>query len=63
MRKFLLFGFSLVAGVVLVNSCNKDNENPFVPRPVENAFEDAVPTGYYSYAEITVPAGTESVFI
>ena len=63
MRKFLLFGFSLVAGVVLVNSCNKDNENPFVPKPVENVFEDAVPTGYYSYAEITVPAGTESVYI
>ena len=56
-------GFCLVAAVALMSSCNKQGWDPNVPQPVENAFEGAVPTGYYSYAEISVPAGTETVFI
>lgn len=57
-------GLSLVAAVALLSSCNKKNhEDPYVPQPVENAFEGAVPTGYYGYAEISVPAGTETVYI
>ncbi len=64
MRKFLLMGLPLVAAMALMSSCNKKNqEEPYVPQPVENAFEGAVPTGYYGYAEISVPAGTETVFI
>ena len=57
-------GLSLVAAMALLSSCNKKNhEDPYVPESVENAFDGAVPTGYYGYAEISVPAGTETVYI
>ena len=63
MRKIVM-GLSLFAAVALMSSCNKKNhEEPYVPQPVENAFEGAVPTGYYGYAEISVPAGTDVVYI
>ena len=63
MRKTVVIGFCLVVVAALMSSCNKDWENSKVPQPVENAFEGAVPTGYYSYAEMTVPAGTKTVYI
>jgi len=63
MKRIVVIGFSLVAAVALLSSCNKNNKDPFVPQPVENAFEGAVPTGYYSYAEMSVPAGTKTVYI
>ena len=64
MKNVVVLGLSLVAAMALLSSCNKKNhEDPYVPEPVENAFEGAVPTGYYGYAEISVPAGTETVYI
>lgn len=64
MKNVVVMGLSLVAAMALLSSCNKKNhEDPYVPQPVENAFEGAVPTGYYGYAEISVPAGTETVYI
>ena len=63
MKRNVVIGLCLVATVALLSSCNKNNKDPYVPQPVENAFEGAVPTGYYGYAEISVPAGTETVYI
>ncbi|MBR0287169.1 MAG: DUF4842 domain-containing protein [Bacteroidales bacterium] len=62
MRKFLLISSSVLAMAMLASSCNKGPE-PYVPQPVEDAFADAIPTGYYSYAEISVPAGTQTVYV
>lgn len=51
MKNVVVMGLSLVAAMALLSSCNKKNhEDPYVPQPVENAFEGAVPTGYYGYA-------------
>ena len=63
MRKTVFPVLSLLVGAALLGSCNKDGGNPNVPRPVVNVFEDAVADGYYNYAEISVPAGTEMVYI
>jgi len=49
-----------------MTSCKKDNdspETPYVPEEVRDLFGGATPTGYYSYAEMSVPAGTEVVYI
>ena len=62
MKKFVLMGSVFLMALVAMTSCNKDNYNE--PKPVEgNVFADAVPTGYYNYAEISVPAATDKVYI
>lgn len=65
MRKFLLLGFSLVATVALISSCDKENsKNPEGDLPIQgDVFEKAVPTGYYATAKVSVPAATEEVYI
>lgn len=63
MKKCLVIVFSLVAAVAVMSSCTKDFERYNELIPVENPFEDAVPTGYYSYAQISVPAATDMVYI
>jgi len=63
MKKFLVIGFSMVAAVTLLNSCNKEPDHSDELIPVENPFENATPEQYYGYAEISVPAATEKVYI
>ncbi len=66
MRKFLLSGLSLLCAILAMTSCKKDNDSPqapYVPEEVRDLFGGATPTGYYSYAEMSVPAGTEVVYI
>lgn len=66
MRKFLLSGLSLLCAIFAMTSCKKDNDSPqapYVPEEVRDLFGGATPTGYYSYAEMSVPAGTEVVYI
>ena len=43
-------------------SCQKEN-NPVTPFDPGTALDGAVPTGYYGYAEISVPCGTDKVYI
>ena len=65
MRKFLLSGLSLLCAILAMTSCKKDNDSPqapYVPEEVRDLFGGATPTGYYSYAEMSVPAGTEVVY-
>ena len=60
MRKFLLSGLSLLCTILAMTSCKKDNDSPqapYVPEEVRDLFGGATPTGYYSYAEMSVPAG------
>jgi hypothetical protein len=61
MKNVVLMGSSLLIALVAMTSCGKENYNR--PVPAENVFEGAVPTGYYSYAEMSVPAATDKVFI
>lgn len=66
MRKFLLIGLSLLCAILAMTSCKKtveSPETPYVPEEVRDLFGGATPTGYYSYAEMSVPAGTEVVYI
>lgn len=66
MRKFLLSGLSLLCAILAMTSCKKDNDSPqapYVPEEVRDLFGGATPTGYYSYAEMSVPVGTEVVYI
>lgn len=66
MRKFLLSGLSLLCAILAMTSCKKDNDSPaapYVPEEVKDLFGGATPAGYYSYAEMSVPAGTEVVYI
>ena len=66
MRKFLLSGLSVLCAIFAMTSCEKDiksPETPYVPEEVRDLFDGATPTGYYSYAEMSVPAGTEVVYI
>ena len=63
MKKVVLLSCSLLVALVAMTSCNKDYEQYVEPKVVENPFEGAVPTGYYSYAEISVPAATNVVYI
>ena len=66
MRKFLLSGLSLLCAILAMTSCKKDNDSPqtpYVSEEVRDLFGGATPTGYYSYAEMSVPAGTEVVYI
>lgn len=66
MRKFLLSGLSLLCAILAMTSCKKtveSPETPYVPEEVRDLFGGATPTGYYSYAEMSVPAGTEVVYI
>lgn len=66
MRKFLLSGLSLLCAILAMTSCKKDNDSPqapYVPEEVRDLFGGATPAGYYSYAEMSVPAGTEVVYI
>ena len=62
MKKFL-FLFAVVAAAAFAVSCEKEGEHQDGPQTVENVFEGAVPTGYFGYAEVSVPAGTETVYI
>ena len=63
MKKFLLVGCSVLVALVATTSCNKDYEHYVEPQKVDNPFSGAVPTGYYSYAEISVPAATDVVYV
>ena len=63
MKKFVLMGCSALFALVAMTSCDKDYEHYVEPQPAEDPFSGAVPTGYYSYAEISVPAATEVVYI
>lgn len=63
MKKLVLLSSSLLVAFVAMTSCNKDYENYVTPKEVDNPFEGAVPTGYYSYAEISVPAATDMVYV
>ena len=66
MSKFLLSGLSLLCAILAMTSCKKDNDSPqapYVPEEVRDLFGGATPAGYYSYAEMSVPAGTEVVYI
>lgn len=66
MRKFLLSGLSLLCAILAMTSCKKDNDSPqapYVSEEVRDLFGGATPSGYYSYAEMSVPAGTEVVYI
>lgn len=66
MRKFLLSGLSLLCAILAMTSCKKDNDSPqapYVSEEVRDLFGGATPAGYYSYAEMSVPAGTEVVYI
>ncbi len=66
MRKFLLSGLSLLCAILAMTSCKKDNDSPaapYVPEEVKDLFGGATPAAYYSYAEMSVPAGTEVVYI
>ena len=66
MRKFLLSGLSLLCAILAMTSCKKDNDSPaapYVPEEVKDLFGGATPAGYYSYAEMSVPAGTDVVYI
>ena len=62
MKKFL-FLFAVVAAAAFAVSCEKEGEHQDGPQTVENVFDGAVPTGYFGYAEVSVPAGTETVYI
>ena len=62
MKKFL-FLFAVVAAAAFAVSCEKEGGHQDGPQTVENVFEGAVPTGYFGYAEVSVPAGTETVYI
>ena len=63
MKKVVLLSTSLLVALVAMTSCNKDYENYVTPKEVDNPFEGVVPTGYYSYAEISVPAATDVVYV
>ena len=66
MRKILFSGLSLLCAILAMTSCKKTvetPETPYVPEEVRDLFGGATPTGYYSYAEMSVPAGTEVVYI
>ena len=64
MRKILLYMSLGLITAALALSCKK---TPAVELdqyvPVENLFDDAVPSGYYGYAQISVPAATRQVYI
>ena len=63
MKKVVLLSCSFLVALVAMTSCGKDYEHYVEPREVEDPFSGAVPTGYYSYAEISVPAATDVVYI
>ena len=63
MKKVVLFSCSVLLAVVAMTSCNKDYERYVEPIPVDDPFSGSVPTGYFSYAEISVPAATDMVYI
>ena len=66
MRKFLFSSLSVLCAILMVTSCKKDNdspETPYIPEEVRDLFGGATPTAYYSYAEMSVPAATEEVYI
>ncbi len=63
MKKIVLMTCSVLAAIVAMTSCNKDYEHYVEPREVDDPFEGVVPTGYYSYAEISVPAATDVVYV
>ena len=63
MKKIVLMACSVLAPIVAMTSCNKDYEHYVEPREVDDPFEGVVPTGYYSYAEISVPAATDVVYV
>lgn len=63
MKKVILLSCSALVALVAMTSCNKDNYNNG-PQPVKgNIFDGAVATGYYGYAQMSVPAGTDKVYI
>lgn len=63
MKKFVLMGSVFLMALVAMTSCNKEGYNND-PQPIKgDAFAGAVPTGYYGYAEISVPAATDKVYI
>ena len=66
MRKFLFSSLSVLCAIFAMTSCDKaveSPETPYVPEEVRDLFGGATPTGYYSYAEMSVPAATEVVYI
>ena len=64
MKKLLVVGFSFVAAMALLGSCNKGEVPvPTEPQSLDNLLDGAVPTGYYGYAEVSVPVGTNTVYI
>jgi len=63
MKKVIMIPLTVLAVAAMVISCEKEAPSPYVPQAVENAFEDVIPTGYYSYAQMSVPVGTDVVYI
>jgi hypothetical protein len=63
MKKVVLMTCSVLVAIVAMTSCNKDYEHYVEPQKVDNPFSGAVPTGYYNYAEISVPAATDKVYV
>lgn len=56
--------FSVLAAAALMSSCDKENHGEDGPVPFDgNVFEGAEVTGYYGLAEMSVPAGTDVVYI
>ena len=62
MKKFL-FLFAVVAAAAFAVSCEKEGGHQDGPQTVGNVFEDAKVTGYYGLAEMSVPAGTDKVYV
>lgn len=63
MKKFVLMGSSLLLALVAMTSCYKDNYLK-EPHPIKgDVFDKAVPTSYYKYTEMSVPAATDKVYI
>ena len=63
MRKFLLISSSVLAMAMLASSCNKEPGGKDVPFDPNNVLDGAVPTGYYAFAQMSVPAATDKVYI
>ena len=63
MRKFLLISSSVLAMALLASSCNKEPGGKDVPFDPNNVLDGAVPTGYYAFAQMSVPAATDKVYI
>lgn len=61
MKKFVLFAaFTLL---FMAFSCQKDNKPEVTPFDPSTALDGAIPAGYYGYTEVSVPCGTDKVYI